>query len=99
VLSRLLYRGLGRDKTMGYCVIPDLTTGKYMCLAPCQHRDCAAVKRDFIEHGKCVICGKPLENGDKFYYVGDTQNEKTKYDKAHMFCEIERIEKERKQNK
>ena len=76
---------------MGYAIIPDLTTGTYMCLKPCQHTDCKSVKADFIDNANCIICGKPLIAGDKFYYV-----EHGKQDKVHMLCEIERIEKERK---
>ncbi len=75
---------------MGYGIIPDLTTGKYMCLEPCEHRDCKAMREDFIEHNLCGICGKPLEVGDKFYYV-----EQGKNDKVHFVCELERVEKER----
>lgn len=76
---------------MGYGVVPDLTTGKWMCLEPCKHTDCAANRRDFIENANCKICGKPLKAGDYFYYV-----EHGKTDKVHRLCEMERIEKEAK---
>jgi len=72
---------------MGYGIVPDLTTGKWMCLEPCNHRDCAAHRRDFIENANCKICGKPLVAGDKFYYV-----EHGEHDKVHFLCEIDRIE-------
>ncbi|MCK9369887.1 hypothetical protein M0R04_08285 [Candidatus Dojkabacteria bacterium] len=76
---------------MGYLIVPDLTTGKYMCLEDCAHKDCMSIKRDFIGNPNCKICGKPLKVGDKFYYV-----EQGKNDKVHFVCEIEQIEKERK---
>lgn len=75
---------------MGYGIVPDLTDGKYMCLESCQHRDCAAMRKDFIDDANCKICGKPLKAGDKFYY-----QEQGKTDKVHMICEIERVEKAR----
>lgn len=71
---------------MGYLIAPDLTTGKYMCLEPCEHTDCAAHRRDFIEDANCRICGKPIQAGDKFYYegVGVTA-------KVHFACELARV--------
>ena len=68
---------------MGYGIIPDLTTGKYMCLEPCNHTDCAANRKDFIENNLCKICNKPLLAGDKFYYT-----EQGKNDKVHFACEV-----------
>ena len=73
---------------MGYAIIPDLTTGKYMCLTPCDHTDCAANRKDFIDHADCKICGQPLKAGDKFCYV-----EQGKNDKVHFACELERQER------
>lgn len=75
---------------MGYLIVPDLTTGEYMCLEPCEHRDCEANRKDFIENPNCKICGKPLKAGDKFFY-----EEQGKTDKVHFLCEIERNEKQR----
>jgi len=81
---------------MGYGIVPDLTTGKYMCLEPCEHRDCAANRKDFIENANCKICGKPLLAGDKFYYCSSEDfPDCDKNDKVHYVCEIERIVKER----
>lgn len=72
---------------MGYCIAPDLTDGKYMCLEPCNHKDCAAIRKDFVDNANCIICGKPIKAGDKFYYL-----EQGKTDKVHFLCELERIE-------
>jgi hypothetical protein len=71
---------------MGYLIVPDLATGKWMCLEPCKHTDCAANRRDFINNANCKICGKPLLAGDYFYYV-----EQGKTDKVHRLCEMEHI--------
>jgi len=71
---------------MGYGIIPDLTTGEFMCLEPCEHIDCKANREDFIEHNLCKICGEPLLAGDKFYYC-----ERGKYEKVHFICELERL--------
>ena len=75
---------------MGYGIIPDLTTDKWMCLEPCQHKDCAAMKADFVDNANCLICNQPLLAGDKFYYTEHGKNSK-----VHFVCELERIEKER----
>lgn len=82
---------------MGYGIAPDLTTGEFMCLEPCQHTDCAALRRDFIENADCKICGEPIKAGDKFYYV-EQDHAPRKQDKVHFvcrICELERIDKER----
>ncbi len=68
---------------MGYGVVPDLTTGKYMCLEPCQHTDCAAYRRDFIEDADCQICGEVIQAGDAFYYVDHGRTPK-----VHHACEM-----------
>jgi hypothetical protein len=82
---------------MGYGIIPDMTTGKWMCLEPCTHRDCKALREDFIENANCKICGKPLEADDKFYYCNPEDFPGCKKtDKVHFICEIERIENQRK---
>lgn len=68
---------------MGYLIAPRLDNDQWMCLEPCDHTDCAAMRRDWIENGKCKICGEQIEAGDKFYYqeVGST-------DKTHFACEL-----------
>lgn len=70
---------------MGYGVIPEHGE-PWCCEVPCDHTDCAAFRRDFIEDSKCHICGKELKPGDRFYYIehGGTA-------KVHSLCEMERV--------
>lgn len=73
---------------MGYGIAPNMKDEKVVCQRPCQHSDCKAMRDDFIEHANCVICGKPIKAGDKFYYV-----EQGKQDKVHFLCEITNLER------
>lgn len=50
---------------MGYGFIP--TPGKHYCKT-CDHRDCAALRRDAKK--KCPLCGKGFDPEQKFY-MGD----------------------------
>lgn len=75
---------IGRHE-MGYAIAPKV--GEPLCCeTPCNHKDCAAMRADFIDNANCKICGKPIEHGDKFYYI-----EQGKTDKVHFICEIERL--------
>jgi len=65
---------------MGYGIIPKMGEPN-ICETPCDHRDCKANREDFIEHANCIVCGKPLLEGDSFYYHGAN-----KYDKVHALC-------------
>ncbi len=73
---------------MGYAIVPNIKNEVVVCQKPCEHRDCAAIRKDFIDNMTCKICGKPLEIGDKFYYC-----QQGNQDKVHMICEIERSER------
>ena len=73
---------------MGYGIAPDLTTGKWMCLEPCEHTDCAATRKDFIDNADCKICNKPILADDKFYYT-----EHGGVGKVHFICELEKLER------
>lgn len=71
---------------MGYLIRPKVGE-PWCCEKPCNHKDCAAMRHDFIENGNCIICGNPIEDGEQFYY-----KEQGKVDKVHFICEIERLE-------
>jgi hypothetical protein len=73
---------------MGYLIVPDNSKGKWWCKEPCQHKDCAANRKDWEIDNKCGICGKALKAGDKFYYT-----EQGKTAKEHFLCSIARDSK------
>jgi hypothetical protein len=54
---------------MAYGYWPDYTPGSEYgpCAEPCRHKDCALLRAP--DQGKCGKCGKPLETGDRFYFV------------------------------
>lgn len=79
---------------MGYGIIPDMKDESIVCQKSCAHGDCRANRDDFILHGDCVICGKPLNAGEHFYYH-DTER-LGKYAKAHAICVIEQVEQAEK---
>ena len=57
---------------MGWYLAPTIDKPKHkgtICATPCQHKDCAA-NRAFIESA-CEICGKPIGEGARIYFVGD----------------------------
>lgn len=53
---------------MAYGIIPDYKNEDVLCQEPCGHRDCAAMRIDFIVNNKCRICGEELVIGDAFCY-------------------------------
>jgi len=68
---------------MGYCITPDMTSERVVCQKPCTHKDCAAMRRDFLDNAVCKICGKPIKSGEAFFY-----QEQGKTDKVHFICSI-----------
>ena len=67
---------------MGWLIWPDLTNEAVVCQGKCEHRDCAAWR---AQDPDCVYCGKELQAGDAFYYVGERV--------AHRGCHIEYTER------
>ena len=54
---------------MGYLLVPDLTDEKVVCQSPCSHFDCKATRLEWT-NAVCKDCGKPLQAGKAFYYIG-----------------------------
>lgn len=52
---------------MGWLIVPDITDDRMVCQNPCDHRDCAANRKQWGE-GKCRICGEGFKAGQRFYY-------------------------------
>ena len=63
-----------------------------MCEQPCDHKDCK-LWREFFD-SKCEICGKPFEEGQRYYQKLDVLRVFQRR-WVHATCEEERIEEER----
>lgn len=70
---------------MGWGIVPNIKDERVVCQQPCEHRDCAASRKQWGE-GRCGICGKPFLAGEKFYYRDDGGAE-------HAICNWEKLEK------
>ena len=70
---------------MAYGYIPNIKSEGVLCQEPCLHTDCAVMRKDFIAHNKCRICGEELKIDDPFSYDGPT-SEYGEYSKTHYRC-------------
>lgn len=68
---------------MGYLIVPDLKNEFVVCQSPCDHKDCASLRKEWAE-AKCTLCGKPMLPGEAFYYDGDSH--------MHAVCRLEQVE-------
>lgn len=69
---------------MGYGIVLDLKDPKWTCQQPCNHRDCAASRKEWTD-AKCAICGEPMLAGQPFYYTNQDDKKYYKYpDQEHV---------------
>jgi DNA-directed RNA polymerase subunit RPC12/RpoP len=70
---------------MGYAIMIDLTDGKWVCLEPCEHIDCAE-NRDFVKNNKCITCKERVLPNEAYYVIEVSEGKVTKiecFDCAH----------------
>ncbi len=86
---------------MGYAVVPNIKDETIVCQKPCEHKDCAA-NRDEWMFSKCTYCAMPMRAGENFYYdldegekLPESSGERSKFH-IHAGCMYERAEKKRK---
>ncbi len=53
---------------MAALIALDLKDKRFTCQSPCEHRDCAANRREWTG-AICGICGKPINPGQRYYYT------------------------------
>ena len=46
---------------MGYYIVPDITNEAIVCQEPCQHRDCAANRKEWGPTPSAVIVGSHFD--------------------------------------
>ncbi len=54
---------------MGWFVVPDTADPELVCRQPCDHPDCAQLRK--FDTRKCQICGEGFEAGQRFCFEGD----------------------------
>lgn len=73
---------------MGYSVMVDARE-PWCCETPCQHRDCAAIRRK-VNH-PCRICRQPVARGQNYY----DESEDGKVVLVHAVCLYDEVEETR----
>ena len=53
---------------MAYLVVPDIKDERVVCQTPCEHTDCARIRKEWTG-ARCARCGRELKVGDGFYYI------------------------------
>ena len=69
---------------MAWGIVPDIKDEKVVCQNPCEHRDCAANRKQW-ERAICHFCKKPLLPGEKFCFGDNNVPE-------HFWCAMEDAE-------
>lgn len=77
---------------MASSALPEPGTEYGPCLEACEHRDCAATRRDAAE--LCTICEKPIGYGRHHYSDGEQRADGSR-PLVHAVCFEEKVERER----
>ena len=88
---------------MGYGIVPDIKDENVVCQKPCEHKDCAA-NRDEWMLSYCSYCKQPMLPGKNFFYdlvEGEPMPNAAERSKRHIHagCLFDKIESERVSSK